>query len=159
MKGALAGLAAVLLIAGCESAAPRVESPAIARFFLESSNGAGTTVTLPRSGVRVVVGPKPMLTEYDVLAVEVTRVELGRCLRFQLTPAAARDLLPLSEANVGRRLVLVLDGAPLGARRIERPLADGVVAIFVETPDDTLPLLAERLRITAADMQRRARKS
>ena len=86
-------------------------------------------------------------------------VELGRCLMFKLTPAAARDLYRLSVQSQGRRLVLVVNGAPLGARRIERPFDDGTVLIFAEINDTELPALVGNMRKSSAELQRAVKKS
>jgi len=149
----------VLLASACVTAPPREAAPAIARFFLESSDGDGGIAVLPQSGVRIAVGLKPVISEFDVVNVDVAQVELGKCLRFQMTPSAARDLYRLTGSNQGRRLVLLLNGSPVGARRIERPFDDGTIFIFIETSDDALPALAESLRKTATELQRSARKS
>ncbi len=126
-------------------------SPTLARFFIETP--AGTVgMTLPQSGVQLAVSAKPMITEFDFVDVAVAQVELGRCLMFRLTPAAARDLYRLSVTNQGRRLVLVVNGVPLGARRIDRPLDNGTVLVFAEVADDALPALANNLRKTSAEL-------
>lgn len=150
----LGGLAAP----GCRSTAetPPAYAPLVARFFLEARpSEVAVPVTLPRSGVVVGISPKPVLVEYDLVNAEVVQVELGRCLMVQLTPAAARDLYRLSVSAVGRRLVLALNDEPLGARRIEGALSDGMVLIFLEVPDERLPEIVERLRRTSADLAAR----
>lgn len=149
----------VLLASACATAPKRELAPAIARFFLESSDGSGGVATLPKSGVRIAVGLKPVISEFDIINVDVAQVDLGKCLRFQMTRSAARDLYRLTASNQDRRLVLLLNGAPMGARRIERPFDDGTILIFVEISDDALPALAESLRNTAAELKRSARKS
>lgn len=144
------------LMSGC--ATERVREPAsVARFFLESANGEGVSVTLPRSDVTIAIGVKPVITEFDLANVEIAEVELGRCLMFQLTAAANRDLYRLTAAHQGRRLVLAIDGRPLGARRIERPLGDGAVLIFVEVNDGELPDIVRALR-TGIAVVREGRK-
>lgn len=149
----LMGLA--LLLAGCRTTEPAVNyNPTLARFFLESAGGAGAEFVLPRSGVRLVVNAKPVFTEGDVVGVELAQVELGRCLMFTLTPAAARDFYRLSGSNQGRRLLLLLNGAPAGARRLDGPIADGVVFVFVEMPDEALPGLVSDLKQSTAAIQR-----
>lgn len=147
-----------LALQGCRTPAetPADYAPLVARFFLEArSSEVAVPVTLPRSGVSVGVSPKPVLVEYDVVNAEVAQVELGRCLMVQLTPAAARDLYRLSVSAVGRRLVLALNDEPIGARRIEGAMADGVVLIFLEVPDERLPDIVERLKRTSADVAAR----
>jgi len=77
----------------------------------------------PISQVNINVNPKPVLVEYDIANVEFAKVDLGWCLYFQFTPAArARDLLPAERVQPGRGgLVLMLNDAPVGARRLDQP--------------------------------------
>lgn len=141
-----------LALAGCQSAPPAVVSER-ARFLLESESDQAVLVILPQSGVQLAVLPKPVFTEYDIVQVEIARIELGDCLVFQLTPAAARDLARLTAENSGRRLVLTLSGVPFGARRIDKPLTRGTLFIYVEAPDVALPALAASLNETCAALQ------
>jgi preprotein translocase subunit SecD len=151
----LISLLAVGFGAGCQSSkAPRDFKPTSARFFLESSSADGTPLTLPQSGVHLTVNSKPVLTENDIVTVELVQVDLGKCLLFQLTGSATRDFYRLSVAHQGRRLALVIDGVALGARRIDGPITNGAVYIFVEVPETTLPSLVDNLRKTAIAMQR-----
>lgn len=147
-----------LALAGCQSAPQKASTPERARFFLESVDGTGEQVTLPQSGVQILVQPKPVITEFDIVNVDIARIELGECLVFQLTPAAARDLYRLTAANQGRRLVLLLGGVPFGARYIARPFDRGTVLIFVEVPDAALPALVANLKETCAALQPAAAK-
>ncbi|MBI3884651.1 MAG: hypothetical protein HY302_02815 [Opitutae bacterium] len=147
--------AAALWLGGCQSApaVPADYAPLVARFYLETKPAeAGLAVQLPQSGVAINVGPKPVFVEYDIVNAEVTQVDLGQCLLFQLTPAASRDLYRLSVASVGRRLVLSLNDKLVGARRIERAMGDGNILVFVELPDADLPGLVARLKRTAVDI-------
>lgn len=143
-------------LAGCASkAAPRDYTPTWARFFLEAAPGAdGMPVTLPRSGVNLVVNAKPVITEGDIVNVELVQVELGKCLMFQLTGSAARDFYRLSGSHQGRRLVVVVNDATIGARRIDGAIADGVVFAFVEVADDELPKLVDNLKKSSVALQR-----
>jgi len=155
MKRMLASLV-LLALGGCQSLAPRDYTPTIARFFLESSDPRALSVELPRSGVRLAVAPTPALTEGDIVNVEVMQVELGRCLLFQLTASATRDLYRFTAANQGGRLILMINGAAFGARRIDRPMTDGTLLVFVEVDDASLPGLVTNLKKTSADIQRAA---
>jgi hypothetical protein len=147
------GLLLVLLWGACAQA-PASRSPVTTvRFFLEAERDAAAVVVLPVSGVQIRVAAKPVLSEFDLVDVQVVREELGECLRFQFSPAAARDLYRMTTTRQGRRLVLLVGDQPLGARRIERPWADGQVQIFVEQPDAMLPALAAELRGIVAQRQ------
>ena len=141
----------LVLFPGCQTTRPAESPPLVARFYLEIRPGdAGVPVRLPVSGVSVTVGAKPVFSEYDIVDAAVAQTELGACLRLDFTPAAARDLYRLSAASLGRRLVLLLNEEPLGARRIEQTIPDGAILVFVETSDAELPGLVERLKRTTA---------
>ncbi len=147
-------LLGLLLLAGCQTRLPKDLNPTLARFYLESVDATGLTVTLPQSEVRLSLNAQPVIREADIVNVDVVQVELGRCLAFRLTPSAARDCYRLTASHQGRRLVLMINGEPLGARRIEGPISDGLVLVFVEVPDSTLAKLVSDLKRSAAVMQR-----
>lgn len=147
---------ASLLAWGCQTAAEKSAAQGPwARFYIESSNPAAVQAVLPLSEVQLKVGPKPVLTEFDIVNVEIAKVDLGRCLLFQVNPAAARDLYRMSVVNQGRRLVLVIDGKAMGVRRIDGPIADGNLLIFVEVPDSVLPELQTKLKQSAAAIKKK----
>ena len=154
IKSTISLFGLLLALAGCQAPASADYTPTVARFFLEEADARTVSATLPQSGVRVMIGPKPVLTEGDIVNVELMQVELGKCLMFQLTPAAARDLYRVSGSNQGRRLVLFLNDVALGARRMEGPLAEGRVFVFVEVADTALPTLVENIKKTTAAVQR-----
>ena len=142
--------------AGCQSTAkPKDYTPVTARFFLESSSSSdGTPLMLPQSGVRMTVNSKPVITEGDIINVELVQVELGKALLVQLTPSASRDFYRLTVTHQGRRLVFLVDGNPLGARRIDGAISNGVVYVFIEIPEPDLPAFVENLKKSSVAMQR-----
>jgi hypothetical protein len=140
---------------GCQSASkPKDYKPTSARFFLEAGSGEGTAVTLPLSGVRVTVNSKPVITEGDITDVQLVQVELGKAIMFQLTPTASRDFYRLSGTHQGRRIVLVVDGDALGARRIDGAIMNGVVFVFVEMAESALPAFVENLKKSSVALQK-----
>lgn len=148
-------LALAALSAGCTfNGGPRDFRPTIARFFLETTEEGASTVVLPVSGVRIAIGDKPVFAEGDIVGVELMQVDLGKCLLFQFTPSAARDLYRFSGAHQGRRLVLLLNSVPVGARRFDAPLTDGALYVFAEVADAELPELVTNLKKTSAELQR-----
>lgn len=155
----LLALVAALLVSGCQTSEPSpLDQPLVARFFMEVRSGVpGVTVQLPVSKVMLNMNPKPVLVETDIANVEFAKVELGWCLYFQFSPAAARDLYRLSAANLGGRLVLTLNDTPIGVRLLDQTIADGNLLIFVELPPDQLPPIAERLKRTAAAIAKKGR--
>lgn len=148
-----------LLLGGCAgSSTPKDYKPTLARFFLESATGDGTPITLPKSSVRLAVNPKPVVTEGDIVNVEIVQVELGKCLFFQLSPTATRDFYRMSVSHQGRRLVLVINDVPLGARRIDGAITNGVIYVFAEMPDAELPALVANLKKTSIALQKELAK-
>lgn len=142
-------------LAGCgTSDTPRGYKPTLARFYLESADASGQAVTLPKSGVQISLNQQPVITEGDIVNVELVQVDLGKCLMFKLTSSAARDLYRLTGSHQGRRLVLLLDGSPTGARRIDVPLANGEILLFAEVADEALPRLVQELKTSATAIQR-----
>ena len=114
-------------------------------------------VQLPVSKLVLTVNPKPVLVESGIANVEFAKVDLGWCLYFQFSSAAARDLYRLSAANLGGRLVLTLNDTPVGARVLDQVIADGNLLIFVEVPNEELPPIAERLKRTSAALAKKGR--
>jgi hypothetical protein len=151
-------MAAVALLAGagCGTVGSAdAKAPVVpVRFFLESADGKGAVVELPRSGVKISINAQPVFTEADVVNADVARVELGDCLRFQLSGAGARDLYRLTASHQGRRLVLFIHEAPVGARRIEGPFTDGSIMIFAELDDAALPALVETVKKSSIALQK-----
>lgn len=139
---------------GCQSAPPRDYTSLSARFFLEAANVDGTPVTLPQSGVRLSVNSKPVITEGDILNVELVQVDLGKCLLVQLTPSASRDFFRLSATHQGRRLVMTVNGDAIGARRIDGVITNGALFVFVEVAEDKLPALVDNLKKSSIAIQR-----
>ena len=141
---------------GCQSTAvPKDYTTMLPRFFLEStSSGDGTPVMLPQSGVKLTVNSRPVLTEGDVVNVELVQVDLGKCLLVQLTPSATRDFYRISVAHQGRRLVLMVNGNAMGARRLDGVITNGVIYVFVEIPEPDMPAFVENLKKSSVAMQR-----
>jgi hypothetical protein len=140
---------------GCQSASkPKGYKPMSVRFFLEAGSGEGTAVTLPQSGVRVTCNSKPVITEGDITNVELVQVDLGKAIMFQLTPTASRDFYRLSGTHQGRRIVLVVDGDALGARRIDGAIMNGVVFVFVEISETAMGALVENLKKSSVALQK-----
>lgn len=125
---------------------------AVARFVLETSD-SGSVVTLPVSGVRIRVSSRAVLTEFDITNVSLAEQELGQCLQFTLTHQASRILYQESATNQGARMVMIVNGEPIGVQRIERPISDGILHMFVEIPDSDLPELARNLKGTSIEIQ------
>lgn len=134
------------------SAGPRpATAPAIGaahgvELFLESNEPGAEVLELPQSLVHIPVRAQPVLSSSDVTSVEVVGSEMGKALQVRFTPSAAQELQRVSAAAGRRRLVLAINGVPLGALRLSGPITEGQIAVFLEVPDVYLPRLLTNLR-------------
>lgn len=155
-------LTIALVHGGCQSPqAARDFDPIVPQFLLEapSQQPGAQVIELPVSQVQVPVYPRVALSQTDVSNVELVHVDLGLCLMFEFTPGAGRVLFRLSSSNIGRRLVVTLNGRPLGARLIEGPIQDGRLLVFVEVSDEELPATAVNLKRTVHEIQTALQRS
>ncbi len=150
---------ALAFFAGCASSKKKNYPETVARFLLEASaSEAGATVQLPRSGTTIRVAPKTYFTEYDIVSCTAVFNEFGRSLVFKLTPEASRDLFRLTATSRGKRLVTVINGVAVGARRIEDPLSDGYIVTYVEIEDERLDEFAKNIVSTSTDGRKELEK-
>jgi len=147
--------AALLLLPACKTTkGPGFEyQKSVARFYFESEEG--TIATLPVSEARIQISSKIAVSEFDILDVQMADVELGRCLAFSLTRAASNAFYQASANNLGRRLILMIDGDPIGVRKVDTPIANGVIYIFLEVPDSRLGDIATNLKGTSIEIQQK----
>lgn len=152
--------AGLLLATGCGSWGKRWdEGLTVARFLVEGQQGdLLSRVRLPVSGTMLEVESKSVITEVDIVNVDLVDGELGPLLVFQLTSDAARDFFRFTAQHQGRRLVLFVDMIPLGARLIERPVAGGVIMVYVEMEKKDAEDLAKRLKESSAKIQKQIAK-
>lgn len=144
-----------VFLTGCSSTAERDYPAAVVRFLVEATgDDAGVNVQLPISQVTVRVSPKAMITEYDIVSAQLVQSDLGPAVMFQLNQQAGRDLFRLSATNQGSRLVTTINGAAVGARRMDRPIGDSVIISFIEIPAEDLPELVTNINKTSTDLQK-----
>lgn len=147
---AVAGLS-LMAVVGSGCASNRAGGPVyVARFHLETAANMpapwSLPMVLPRSGIELPVVRNPVLTEADLANVELVRVDLGLCLLFQFTESGARQLFQVTGGGVGRRLVLAVNGQPVGVRVIDGPVMNGQWLTFTELDDDAVTQLAVDLK-------------
>lgn len=144
-------------LVGCQTTGLDNETYTRARFLLEavSDDDYSALVTLPLSRVQIPLEGEAVLSEFDYLSIDVAEVELGKCLLFTLKPAAARAFYQISVDRQGSRMVLVVNGEAIAARRIERPIADGRIFVFLEATDERLEELEKKLKETNFDIQKK----
>ena len=145
--GVLVAFAVLLVICGCQSP---TRAGGTLRFHMEADSmrertGSTVFIVLPVSESAIRIGDLPVFVEADISSVNVVRVDLGLCLVFQFQPMAQRSLYRLSGERQGRRIVLVYNGQPLGARLFEGVIESGMLFMFIEVDDARLPDLAQEM--------------
>ena len=147
----------VLALAGCQSVKDEFglpeEDTAYLEVYLEGnpmSSTVGTlTMELPISGSAVQVFERPVMFTDDFRRAEVVEVRTyGKAIRLFTDTHGQYSLMRLSGDNIGYRLVFVINGQPMGARRIDGMLNDGVLYTFLEVADEDLLELVRKLNRT-----------
>jgi hypothetical protein len=149
-------------LAGClttASSKKKDKAPTLARFMLEASpRETGARMRLPISNVYVNIVPKAVFTEYDIVNCEVVNNEFGKCLVFQFSPEAGRDLYRLSVPNQGKRIVTLINGEPMGARLISAPISEGYLFTYIEVPEADLTKLAAEIKRSSEEARKEIEK-
>jgi hypothetical protein len=135
-----------------------IENMQVPRLMIESRgmdySGSGVrSATLPVSGTTIKFEREPIVAEYDILNVEMVKVELGIALMIQVTDKASRELYRRSVTHAGSRIVFTCNGQPVGARRLDGPIENGQFFTFVEIPDDQLGQFVLDLKASIAELQ------
>ena len=152
---ALLALSLLLLFSACRKEKVEDEDLRVPRLMLEARGvnyGALTAdvVTLPVSGTKVSLRKEPLVNEFEITNVELVKVELGLALLVQTSELGARALYRGTVTGMGGRIVLTVNGNPIGARRVEAPIQDGNFYTFVELDDEELGQLVLDMKETIA---------
>lgn len=144
----------LLVLCGCrkETAPENLRAP---RLYLEGRTmnyGAMTParMVMPKSGTMIEVMKEPLVNEFEIVNAELVRVELGMALLLQLSDRGARSLYRASVTNTGNRIVLSINGNPVGFRRLDGAITDGNFYCFVEMKDAALEELVMDLKESLA---------
>ncbi len=147
----------LLILCGCqkETAPENLRAP---RLYLEGRSmnyGAMTParMMMPKSGTMIEVMKEPLVNEFEIVNAELVKVELGMALLLQLSDRGARSLFRASVTNTGNRVVLSINGNPVGFRRLDGAITDGNFYCFVEMKDSALEELVVDLKESLAYLQ------
>ena len=157
-RGLLAGLAAVLLAAGCTTSvdgtarpAPsptvhRTVSPERIQFRLVVTDGTGGLTLTDRDGKQYVVG------EVELDGTKVTSAQASFEANYgswvvtvRLTSAGAAEFAQLTSAHVNQQLAIVVDNVVVSAPVIQAAITDGVVQISGTFTQDDATRLADSI--------------
>jgi len=136
------------------------ENRRVPRLMIEArgvnyGNLTGSTAVLPLSGTQIPLQREPLVSEFEIANVELVKVDMGMALLIQLTEKGARALYRGSVSNNGGRVVLTVNGNPIGARRLSGAIEDGNLYTFVEIDDEELGQLVLDIRQTLNEIQKK----
>lgn len=155
-------LMSLLFSTGClesiEGYKNEIDNMQVPRLMIEArgmdySGGSGSKVTLPISGTAIKLEREPVVGEYDIINVEMVKVDLGLALVIQVTDKGSRELYRRSVTHSGSRIVLTTNGQPIGAIRLSGTIEDGQFYTFVEIPDEELGQFVIDLKASIAELQ------
>ena len=149
----------VLFLAGACRDKTNLDGVTIPRLMIESRGAGGYSgpssylLRLPVSGTVVAVEREPVINEFEINNVELVKVDLGMALLLQVSAEGSRKLYRASVSGMGGRIVLTINGKPVGARRIDSAISDGNFFTFVEMPDEELEALVVDLKESVIKLQ------
>ena len=137
----------------------KLENLSVPRLMVETrgvnySASTGEVVTLPVSRTTISIQGDPLVNEFDILNVEMVKVDMGVALLVQTGGQGARDLYRASVSNMGNRIVFMVNGNAIGARRIDGAIQDGNLYTFVEVDDEELGQLVLDIKETIVELQK-----
>ena len=144
------------LLVACKK--EKLENLSVPRLMVETrgvnyGSSTGETVTLPVSRTTISIHGDPVVNEFDIQNVEMVKVDMGVALLVQTGGQGARDLYRASVSNMGSRIVFMVNGNAIGARRIDGAIQDGNFYTFVEVDDEELGQLVLDIKDTIVELQ------
>ena len=145
------------LLVACKK--EKLENLSVPRLMVETrgvnyGSSTGETVTLPVSRTTISIQGDPVVNEFDIQNVEMVKVDMGVALLVQTAGQGARDLYRASVSNMGSRIVFMVNGNAIGARRIDGAIQDGNFYTFVEVDDEELGQLVLDIKDTIVELQK-----
>ena len=145
------------LLVACKK--EKLENLSVPRLMVETrgvnyGSSTGETVTLPVSKTTINIQGDPVVNEFDIQNVEMIKVDMGVALLVQTGGQGARDLYRASVSNMGSRIVFMVNGNAIGARRIDGAIQDGNFYTFVEVDDEELGQLVLDIKDTIVELQK-----
>ena len=150
----------VCLLSGCKKE-QELKNLTLPRLMIETrgninwAEGFGSTlVQLPVSGTRISIQDQPLVDEFNILNVELVKVDMGIAMLVQVSAQGSRSLYRGSISNMGGRIVLMINGNAMGARRIDSSIEDGNFFTFVEVSDEELGKLVFDIKASLASIKK-----
>lgn len=151
----------VCILCGCKKG-EELKNLTLPRLMIEQRGNLGypspsfvpNVAVLPISGTRISIQDQPLVDEFNILNVELVKVDMGLALLVQVSAQGSRSLYRGSVSNMGGRIVLMINGNAMGARRIDGPMEDGNFFTFVEVSDEELGKLVFDIKASLASIKK-----
>ncbi len=145
------------LLVACKK--EKLENLSVPRLMVETRGvnygaSTGKRIKLPASRTKISIQDVPVVSEFDILNVEMVKVDMGVALLVQTGGQGARGLYRASVSNMGNRIVFMVNGNAIGARRIDGAIQDGNFYTFVEVDDEELGQLVLDIKDTIVELQK-----
>ncbi len=145
------------LLVACKK--EKLENLSVPRLMVETRGvnygpSTGETDTLPVSRTTISLQGDPVVNEFDIQNVEMVKVDMGVALLIQTGGQGKRDLYRASVSHIGNRIVFMVNGNAIGARRIDGAIQDGNFYTFVEVDDEELGQLVLDIKETIVELQK-----
>lgn len=154
--------ACLLSVAGCRTGKDEDFTPYVVRVYLEESPQMPashiTDMLLPISGSHITTQAKPVFAEWDIAGAGSFDTDFGLAILLLFTNAASADVYHKTITNQGRRLVFTVNGIPVGARLIDRPVQDGRLFFFPEIEEEEIPELVRGIQKTSTKIHEEHQK-
>ncbi len=151
-----------LLLSGCNQDKLDAADMKIPRLMVEArginyGGMGGLVVQLPVSGTRIQLRKEPLVSEFEIVNVELVKVEMGLALLIQVSEKGARELYRGAVTHMGGRIVLMVNNNAIGARRIDdsMQLGNADYYTFVEIDDEELGQLVLDMKQSIRQLQQR----
>ena len=137
----------------------KLENLSVPRLMVETrgvnySASIGDAITLPVSRTTIIIEGDPIVNEFDIQNVDMVKVDMGVALLIQTGGQGKRDLYRASVSSMGNRIVFMVNGNAIGARRIDGAIQDGNFYTFVEVDDEELGQLVLDIKDTIVELQK-----
>lgn len=146
------------VLCGCKKDKLEAEDMKVPRLMVETRSVqygglGGAVVQLPVSDTRIALQKEPLVTEFDIVNVELVKVDMGLALLIQTNERGGRALYRGTVSNMGGRIVLMVNNNAIGARRIDGAIQNGNFYTFVEIDDEELGQLVLDIKATIKQLQ------
>ena len=96
-------------------------------------------VEMPSSGTRVMCGTDIFMYSGDLERVDVAQVKVDGIeiygFYFRCSMAGSKKLFSMTGSNLNNYIVMKINGKPMGLRKVDTVIADGLLFVIADVPE------------------------